>query len=70
MRIMSRWRLTVKNRARPRWFLSAVTVAVGLLIAAGFLLMGLVGVPEFRRSFAASLALGGLLGPALWRLHR
>jgi len=43
---------------------------IGLLIAAGLLLMGLVGVPEFRWFFAASLALGGILGLALRRLHR
>jgi len=43
---------------------------IGLLITAGLLLMGLVGVPESRWFFAASLALGGILGLALWRLHR
>lgn len=43
---------------------------IGLLIVAGLLLMGLVGVPEFRWFFVASLALGGILGLALWRLHR
>jgi len=43
---------------------------IGLLIAAGLPLMGLVGVLEFRWFFAASLALGGILGLALRRLHR
>jgi hypothetical protein len=43
---------------------------IGLLIVVGLLLMGLVGLPEFRLFFAVSLALGGLLGLILWRLHR
>ena len=43
---------------------------IGLLIVAGFLLMGLVGLPEFRWFFLASLALGGVLGLILRRLHR
>jgi hypothetical protein len=43
---------------------------IGLLIVAGFLLMGLVGVPEFRWFFATSLALGAVLGFILWLRHR
>jgi hypothetical protein len=43
---------------------------IGLLIVVGLLLMGLVGLPEFRLFFVASLALGGLPGFILWRLHR
>lgn len=43
---------------------------IGLLIVVGLLLMGLVGLPEFRWFFLASLALGGVLGLILWRLHR
>jgi len=43
---------------------------IGLLIVAGLLLMGLVGLPEFRWFFLASLALGGVLGLILRRLHR
>jgi hypothetical protein len=43
---------------------------IGLLIVVGLLLMGLVGLPEFRWFFLASLALGGALGFILWRLHR
>ena len=43
---------------------------IGLLIVAGFLLMGLVRLPEFRWFFLASLALGGVLGLILRRLHR
>ncbi len=43
---------------------------IGLFIVAGLLLMGLVGLPEFRWFFLASLALGGVLGLILRRLHR
>jgi hypothetical protein len=43
---------------------------IGLLIVVGLLLMGLFGLPGFRWFFAASLALGGILGFILWRLHR
>jgi hypothetical protein len=43
---------------------------IGLLVVAGLLLMGLVGLPEFRGFFLASLALGGVFGLFLWRLHR
>lgn len=43
---------------------------IGFLIVVGLLLMGLVGLPEFRWFFAASLALGGALGLILTRLHR
>lgn len=43
---------------------------IGLLIVAGLLLMGLIGLPEFRWFFVVSLALGGVFGLILWRLHR
>jgi hypothetical protein len=43
---------------------------IGLVIAVGFLLMGLVGLPEFRLFFVASLAFGGAFGLILWWLHR
>ena len=43
---------------------------IGLLIVGGLLLMGLVGLPEFRWFFVASLALGGVFGFILRRLHR
>ena len=42
---------------------------IGLLIVVGLLLMGLIGVPEFRWFFVVSLALGGVFGLILWRLH-
>ena len=43
---------------------------IGLLIVVGLLLMGLIGLPEFRWFFLASLALGGVFGFFLWWLHR
>jgi hypothetical protein len=43
---------------------------IGLLIVVGLLLMGLIGLPEFRWFFMASLALGGVFGLILWLLHR
>jgi hypothetical protein len=43
---------------------------IGLLIVLGLLLMGLVGLPEVRWFFVVSLALGGVFGLILWRLHR
>jgi hypothetical protein len=43
---------------------------VGLIIVVGFILMALVGVPEARFFFAASLGLGAILGCALWLWHR
>jgi hypothetical protein len=43
---------------------------IGLLIVIGLLMMGLVGLPEFRWFFVVSLVLGGILGIILWRLHR
>jgi hypothetical protein len=43
---------------------------IGLLIVVGLLLMGLVGLPEFRWFFACSLTLGAALGFILWLCHR
>ena len=43
---------------------------IGFFIVAGLLLMGLVGLPEFRWFFVVSLVLGGAFGLILWRLHR
>jgi hypothetical protein len=43
---------------------------IGLVIVIGFLLMGLVGLPEFRWFFLVSLALGVVLGLVLRRVHR
>jgi hypothetical protein len=43
---------------------------IGLLIVVGFLLMGLVGIAEFRWFFVVSLVFGGVFGLILWRIHR
>ena len=43
---------------------------IGLVIVIGLLLMGLLGLPEYRLFLVASLALGGLLGSFLWLRHR
>jgi len=43
---------------------------IGLVIVLGLLLTGLLGLPEYRWFFAASLFLGGLLGLFLWLCHR
>ena len=43
---------------------------VGLVIVLGFLLMGLVGIPQFRWFFAGALVLGSLWGFLLWLYHR
>lgn len=43
---------------------------IGLVIVLGLLLMGLVGLPEFRWFFAGSLVLGGVCGFFLWLRHR
>lgn len=40
---------------------------IGLFIVAGMVLIGLVGIPEWRWFFGASLVLGGLYGYLLWR---
>ncbi len=44
--------------------------AIGLFIVLGFILMALVGVPESRYFFLASLSLGTALGLVLWAWHR
>ena len=43
---------------------------IGLVIVLGLLLMGWIGLPEFRVFFAASLVLGGIFGIILWHRHR
>lgn len=40
---------------------------IGLFIVAGFMLIGLIGIPEWRWFFGASVVLGGLCGYFLWR---
>ena len=43
---------------------------IGLVIVIGLLLMGLLGLPEYRLFLATSLFLGGLVGFLLWLRHR
>ena len=40
---------------------------IGLFIVAGFVLIGLIGIPEWRWFFGASVVFGGLFGYLLWR---
>lgn len=40
---------------------------IGLFIASGLVLIGLIGIPEWRWFFGASVVLGGLYGYFLWR---
>jgi hypothetical protein len=42
---------------------------IGLFIASGLVLVGLLGLPEARWFFAATFPLGGLWGYLLWRSH-
>jgi len=43
---------------------------IGLVIVLGFLLMGLIGIPQFKWFFAGALVLGSLWGFLLWLYHR
>jgi hypothetical protein len=43
---------------------------IGLVIVLGLLLMGLIGLPQFRLFFAGALLLGGVFGLLLRLLHR
>jgi len=43
---------------------------IGLVIALGLLLMGLIGLPQFRLFFVGALVLGSLCGLLLWLHHR
>ncbi len=42
---------------------------IGLFIVAGFLLIGLIGIPEWRWFFGATVIFGSLFGYFLWRRH-
>ena len=43
---------------------------IGLVIVLGLLLMGLIGLPQFRLFFVGAIVLGGLWGLLLWLYHR
>jgi hypothetical protein len=43
---------------------------IGLVILLGFLLMGLVGIPQFKWFFVGALVLGSFCGLLLWLYHR
>lgn len=43
---------------------------IGLVIVLGLLLIGLLGLPEYRLFLLASLSVGGLIGFFLWLRHR
>jgi hypothetical protein len=43
---------------------------IGLFIVAGFLLIGLIGIPEWRWFFGATVIVGSLFGYSLWRRQR
>lgn len=60
------------NEVRPygRYGGGLLRGPIGLVIVVGLLLMGLLGLPEYRWFLAATLFLGGLLGFFLWLRHR
>ena len=43
---------------------------VGLVVAAGLVVMVLVGIPEARPFFVIALLFGAILGSVLWLKHR
>lgn len=43
---------------------------IGLVIVLGLIAMGLVGLPEARGFFVASLLIGSVVGFLLWLYHR
>jgi hypothetical protein len=40
---------------------------IGLFIVAGLMLIGLIGIPEWRWFFSGTVIVGGLFGYFLWR---
>jgi hypothetical protein len=42
---------------------------IGLVICIGLIVIGLVGIPEWRWFFGASVLAGSLVAYSLWRLH-
>lgn len=43
---------------------------IGLVIVIGMLVVGLVGIPEWRWFFGATVLVGSLVGYSLWRRHQ
>ena len=43
---------------------------IGLVIVIGMLVLGLVGIPEWRWFFGATVLVGSLVGYCLWRRHQ
>jgi len=43
---------------------------IGFVVVVGILIVGLVGIPEWRWFFGATLVVGGAVGYLLWRRHR
>lgn len=43
---------------------------IGLFIVAGMLLIGLIGIPEWRWFFGSTVIFGGLFGYFLWRRNQ
>jgi len=43
---------------------------VALFLVLGMVIMGLVGIPEWRWFFAATVFVGSLVGFFLWRRHQ
>lgn len=43
---------------------------IGLIIVIGMIIVGLVGIPEWRYFFGSSVVVGSFVAYALWRHHR
>lgn len=43
---------------------------IELLVVVGFLLIGLIGIPEWRVFFGATILVGGAVGFLRWRLNQ
>jgi len=43
---------------------------IEMLVVAGFLLIGLIGIPEWRWFFGATVLVGSVVGYLLWRRNK
>ena len=43
---------------------------IELLVVVGFLLIGLIGIPEWRWFFGATVLMGSVVGYVLWRRNQ